>query len=395
MTIKHMYQVQTGLDVLKSQEFSSLRNKKVAILSNQASISKDFLHIIDLASFYKINITKLFAPEHGLSGALQYMETVHKIYDSRLNIEVISLYGDNEESLKLQSQDLKDVDVLLCDLWDIGSRYYTFHCTIAWAMSACAMTGTKLMVLDRPNPINANIFEGNKITRPNYSFVGAYPLLNRHGFSMGELLNYAAKEQNIQLDLEVVWMKNYKRDSYLDETDIAFIPPSPNMPNLNAALTYPGTCLLEATNVSEGRGTCYPFELIGAPYIQDPYKFKEQIDDLGFKGVYLRAMYFKPLYNKWSHEVCQGVFIHITDRNEFKPLRFALGLLSVCMKYPGFALRSEPYEFVSDRPALDLLLGDENLRHMLYDKASMKEFDEYFLKEEKNYHIDRQKWLYY
>ena len=395
MTIKHKYQVQTGLDILKSQEFSSLRNKRVAILANQASISKDFLHIIDLANNYGVKIVKLFAPEHGLSGALQYMETVHKIYDTRLNVEVISLYGDNEESLKLKAQDLQDIDILLCDLWDIGTRYYTFHCTIAWAMSACAINGTKLMVVDRPNPINADIFEGNSILRPNYSFVGAYPLLNRHGFTMGELLRYVRDQQNIDVDLEIIWMSNYQRNTYLDDTDLPFIAPSPNMPNLNAALTYPGTCLFEATNVSEGRGTCYPFELIGAPYIKDPYKFKEQIDNLGFNGVYVRPMYFKPLYNKWALENCAGIFIHITDRQAFKPLRFALGMLSICMQYDGFKLRSEPYEFVSDRPALDLLLGDEKLRHMLYDKASMKEFDEYFIKEEISHNTLRKSWLYY
>jgi uncharacterized protein YbbC (DUF1343 family) len=395
MLIKNIQQVSSGLDVLEKEGFLRLQKKRVAILANQASINKNFEHIIDLAIKYGIKIIKLFAPEHGLSGALQYMETVNKIIDKRLNIEVISLYGDNEDSLKLKACELKDVDILLCDLWDIGTRYYTFHCTIAWAMSACAQSRTKLMVLDRPNPINADTIEGNLIKRPNFSFVGAYPLMNRHGLSMGELLTHVKSLLNIDVDLEVVWMQNYNRTLYLDETDIAFVPPSPNMPNINAALTYPGTCLFEATNLSEGRGTCFPFEQIGAAYITDPYDFKTRIDNLGFEGVYLRPIYFKPMFNKFANQTCGGIFIHITNRKLFKPLRFGLGILSVAMQYKDFAWRSEPYEFVSDRLAIDLLLGDEQLRLMLQEKACMRDFDNYFSKQESIHNTTRKNYLRY
>lgn len=387
--------VESGLDVLMNEGFRRLAGKRVAILANQASVNKNIDHIVNVAIKHGVTVTKLFAPEHGFSGTLQDMEHVGEARDAKLNIPVISLYGDHKESLKLKAHHLTDVDVLLCDLQDIGSRYYTFHCTIAWAMAACHEVGTKLMVVDRPNPIGAERIEGNLVKAPHFSFVGAYPLPNRHGFTMGELVGYVRDALGVDFDLEVVWMKNYQRKAYFDDIDLPFISPSPNMPTVNTALVYPGMCLIEGTNLSEGRGTCTPFELVGAPYIKDAEEFKAKIDELRFPGVTVRACHFRPKFQKHADSDCGGVFVHVTDRELFSPLRFALGVIAVAQNYGGFDWRREPYEFETDRLAIDLLLGDKHLREMLEARAPLKELFAILEREEEQFMISRREYLHY
>lgn len=360
----------SGLDVLVKEGFSRYLGKRVAILANQASVDKNLDHIVPLAKKYGLNLVKLFAPEHGFNGILQDMEHVGEAKDASLGIPIISLYGDHKESLKLQSKHLKDVDILLCDLQDIGARYYTFHCTIAWAMAACQESGTRLVVLDRPNPINAKDIEGNLVENTHFSFVGAYPLPNRHGFTMGELVHYVKDTLHADFDCEVVWMENYQRESYFDDIDLPFVPPSPNMPNFDTALVYPGMCLIEGTNLSEGRGTCTPFLLVGAPYI-NAEEFKKRIDAFDAPGVKTRACSFMPKFQKHADKICQGVYIHVIDRHQFKPLRFALGVIKAAMSFDGFDWRREAYEFETDRLAIDLLLGNERIRQELENKNSL------------------------
>lgn len=387
--------VMSGLDVLVNEKFSRLQGKRVAILANQASVDKNINHIVNLAIKHGVNLTKLFAPEHGFVGAMQDMENVEESFHHQLKIPVISLYGDHKDSLKLKAKHLQDVDILLCDLQDIGARYYTFHCTIAWAMAACRETKTHLIVIDRPNPINAYNIEGNLVKEPHFSFVGAYPLLNRHGFTMGELVRYVRDKLEVDFDFEVVWMQNYHRSLYFDEIDLPFIPPSPNMPTINAALVYPGMCLIEGTNLSEGRGTCTPFEIIGAPYIEDPESFKEKVDSFNFPGVITRACRFKPKFNKHKDQDCGGIFIHITDRNQFKPVRFALSVISSALSYPGFDWRREPYEFETTRLAIDLLLGDGKLKNMLENNTSLDKIFSVFDDEENKFKAIREQYLFY
>lgn len=387
--------IESGLDILVTEGFQRLLGKRVAILANQASVDKNIDHVVTLALKSGVNIVKLFAPEHGFSGVLQDMEHVGQALHPKLKIPIISLYGDHKESLKLSAHHLTDVDVLLCDLQDIGSRYYTFHCTIAWAMAACHKSFTKLLVIDRPNPINATDIEGNLVRNAHFSFVGAYPLPNRHGFTMGELVLYVKDVLKVGLDLEVVWMKNFDRKSFFESTRLPWISPSPNMPTVNTAVVYPGMCLIEGTNLSEGRGTCTPFELVGAPYIKDGELFKEEIDSFGFSGVKTRAVSFRPKFQKHANLDCQGIFIHVTDRKTFKPLRFALGVIAASMRHQGFAWRTEPYEFETDRLAIDLLLGDANLRTMLEEKAPIVEIFAILEKEEKEFDAIRKKYLFY
>lgn len=387
--------VDTGLDVLVAEKFLRLRGKRVAILANQASVNKHIDHVVSLAIAHGVNVVKLFAPEHGFSGVLQDMEHVGECFDKKLKIPVISLYGDHKESLKLKAKHLADVDILLCDLQDIGSRYYTFHCTIAWAMAACLESKTHLMVVDRPNPINANDLEGNLVRKAHFSFVGAYPLPNRHGFTMGELVRYVRDALKVDFDFEVVWMNNYDRALYFDEIDLPFIPPSPNMPSVAAALVYPGMCLIEGTNLSEGRGTCTPFELVGAPYIRDAEEFKDKIDIFNLPGVKTRACSFRPKFQKHADQDCRGIFVHVTDRALFKPLRFASAVVKAAMTCDGFDWRREPYEFETDRLAIDLLLGDARLRDMLDSRAPLEALVAIFEEEEKGFALLRRDYLYY
>jgi uncharacterized protein YbbC (DUF1343 family) len=390
-----MLTVESGLDVLREESFARLKGLRVAILANQASVDKNIDHIIGLAIKSGVKVVKLFAPEHGFSGVLQDMEHVGEALDPKLNIPIISLYGDHKESLKLQSQHLCGVDILLCDLQDIGSRYYTFHCTIAWAMAACHASKTKLMVIDRPNPINADSVEGNLIKKAHFSFVGAYPLPNRHGFTMGELLVYVKDALSIDVDLEVVWMKGYRRTAYFDELNLPFVSPSPNMPTVNTAVVYPGMCLIEGTNLSEGRGTCTPFELVGAPYIKDADEFKSKIDSYGLLGVTTRSCRFKPKFQKHAEQDCAGVFVHVTDRNKFQPLRFAVAVIMAARQYQGFDWRREPYEFEVDRLAIDLLLGDERLRHLIESRAPLAEIAGIFEPDEQSFKKLRAEYLKY
>lgn len=389
---KNNLPVDSGLDCLVKEGFRRFKGKKVAILANQASVDKNLHHIVPLALEHGINLVKLFAPEHGFSGVLQDMEHVGETLHPKLKIPVISLYGDHKESLKLKAQHLENVDVLLCDLQDIGSRYYTFHCTIAWAMAACKESGTKLAVIDRPNPLGGQLIEGNLVQKTHFSFVGAYPLPNRHGFSMGEIVKYVRDELKQDFDLEIITMKNYRRSMYFDETGLFFVPPSPNMPTLDAALVYPGMCLIEGTNLSEGRGTCTPFSLVGAPFL-DGEKLKKMVDDYDFSGVKTRVCSFKPKFQKHQDKDCQGLFIHVTDREKYRPLRFALALIKAAMSFDGFAWRTEPYEFETEHLAIDLLLGEEKLRKML--EGDLSEIFAYFEAEEADFNKKRQKYLLY
>lgn len=393
--IASLHHTDSGLDVLVNEGFARLKGMRVAILANQASVNKNFEHVVKLARKYSVNLVKLFAPEHGFYGSLQYMEAVDETKEASLNIPCISLYGTNKESLSLSAKHLLDVDVLLCDLQDIGSRYYTFHCTIAWAMKACKESNTKLMVIDRPNPINADNFEGNFVLESQFSFVGAYPLLNRHGFTMGELVLYVQDVMGADFNVDIVWMKNYKRTLYGDEINLPFVAPSPNMPLINTAVVYPGMCLLEGTNLSEGRGTCTPFELIGAPYITNSELFKERIDAFDNPGVTLRPASFIPTFNKHKAQLCHGVFIHVQDRTVFKPLRFALSVIKAAMSFQGFDWWRGVYEFEENRLAIDLLLGDPNLRTMLERGAPLSELFAIFHDEEMLFRSRRAPYLHY
>lgn len=366
--------VESGLDVLVKEKMECLRGKRVALLGNPISVDKDLVHVVDRCLSFDINLVRLFGPEHGLYGDAQDMDHVKGHIDRRTNLECISLYGQNRESLFLNPDDLSGVDILVCDLQDVGSRYYTFSYTIAFAMMACAKMGVKCMVLDRPNPIGGHRIEGNRVKPGFQSFVGEYPLHNRHGYTLGELCSFFQEQhrsQNLECDLDVVWMNGWKRNMRFSDTGLPWVMPSPNMPTEDTALVYPGLCLLEGTNLSEGRGTTRPFELIGAPYIEDPERFAAAVSETAGPGVQFRPCYFRPTFQKHGGQLCGGLQIHVTDPVQFQPLRTGVAIIQAAYTLPGFDWRREVYEFVSDRLAIDLLFGDDSPRKALEKGATV------------------------
>ncbi|HQH28942.1 MAG TPA: DUF1343 domain-containing protein, partial [Oligoflexia bacterium] len=325
---------------------------------------------------------RLFAPEHGFRGEKQDMEQVTNSIDADTGLPLFSLYGSSKESLVPAAELFRDLDILLVDLPDIGTRYYTFAQSLAYCMQTAAITGTKVVVLDRPNPVNGVDFEGARLSVSCRSFCGYAPVANRHGLTLGELAlaaNRGFGEGDWRIppakcDLEIQQVRNWHREDFFDQTGLPWVLPSPNMPALDTALVYPGACLFEATAVSEGRGTTRPFELLGAPYIDGRlWAAETQKLNLGLNGVMLRPTSFIPKFNKWAGSVCGGLQIHVTGRRLLQPFRLGIALLyTLAQLYPDqFSLRAHAYEFVDQVPALDLLYGSSTLRSVLEGNSNL------------------------
>jgi uncharacterized protein YbbC (DUF1343 family) len=353
------------LEVLIDRERGSLEGSGVALLAHAASVTSrieyawDALHLLP-----GIQIKALFSPEHGLMGTHQDQEGVEGRQDAWLEgVPVHSLYGKEPESLRPTAEMLQGVDVLLVDLQDVGSRYYTYVYTLSHCMEACAQAGVEVWVLDRPNPLGGTMLEGNLVAEKFRSFVGRYPLPVRHAMTIGELALMMNEAFGIDCPLRVVPMEGWERGMWFDQTGLPWILPSPNMPTLATATVYPGGCLLEGTNLSEGRGTTRPFEIVGATWV-DPALFARALNGLGLPGVRFRPLCFRPTFHKYAGETCGGVEIHVIDREEFLPFLTGVRLIHCAARlWPeAFDWRRDPYEFERDRPAIDLLAGGSWLR---------------------------------
>lgn len=384
-----MASVQSGLDVLVDEGMSRLHGKRVALLGHPASVDRHFTHLLEACREHGVDLVRLFGPEHGLLGDAQDMAHVDGHKDRRTGLEVVSLYGPTRESLFLKPEQLDGVDVLVCDLQDVGSRYYTFAYTVAFAMRACAARGVKCMVLDRPNPIDGRHVEGNVVDPRFGSFVGEYALANRHGLTLGELARFFARADGLEgkLDLEVVWMEGWTRDLSFADTGLPWVLPSPNMPTPDTALVYPGGCLFEGTNLSEGRGTTRPFELVGAPFIDDPHRFAALAMAAGLPGCALRPCFFRPTFQKHAGQLCGGVQIHVVDKDHFDSLKTGVAVLVAARHFQGFDWRRTTYEYVSDRLAIDLLFGHDEPRRLI-DAGQPADAVMAFLEPEKRTFLD-------
>jgi len=381
----------TGLDVLIEKETNRLEGKRVGLVANPTSINKNLVHAAVLLK-ENSNLTTLFGPEHGIWGNAQDMEGVGTGKDPFLGVPVFSLYGEDEASLTPTPEMFKNIDVLVFDMQDIGSRYYTFIYTMALCMQVCARLGKEMIVCDRPNPIGGVHVEGNTVKGNYRSFVGMYPLANRHGMTVGELaLLFNAQ---IGASLHVVKMLDWDRNYDYFDTGLKWVMPSPNMPNIDTALVYPGMCFLEGTNLSEGRGTTRPFEYFGAPFIS-PYSFADKLNALNLPGVVFRGVFFAPTFQKWASELCGGAQIHITDRNLFKPVLTGLAVVKIAREYTGFAWRTEKYEFRDDVLAFDLLAGGKQTREMLEKNATLEEIEASWEEEGSCFRDVREKYLIY
>ena len=364
--------VQTGLDVLLAEKIGVLRGRRVGVLCHPASVNRDVLHVVDALTAAGVNMTRLFGPEHGIRGEAQDMIGVECDRDARTGVPVTSLYGDSFDSLAPSAAELADVDVLVVDLQDVGSRYYTFILTMALCLQRAARAGISVLVLDRPNPIGGLAVEGGEVESAAESFVGLASIPVRHGLTIGEIARMVQAgipwggerfANSLDVDLQVIGMRGWKRDLFFDETHLPWVLPSPNMPTVDTALVYPGMCLLEGTNVSEGRGTTRPFEIVGAPFV-DGYKLAERLAGDTLPGVRFRPLSFRPTFHKFAGQVCGGVQLHVVDRTAFQPYRTGVAMLRALHLLVGeaFRWRTEKYEFVSNRPAIDLLSGGAEIR---------------------------------
>lgn len=383
-----------GLEKILTEKAYVLSKQRVGLICNQASVNHQYQHAADL--FFEnggINLVALFGPQHGIRGDVQdnMVESKHCI-DLETNLPIYSLYSETREPTE---EMLQNVDTLVFDLQDVGCRVYTFIYTMANAMQACSKFGKKMVVLDRPNPINGSQTEGNVLEIGHESFVGKFPIPMRHGLTVGELALLFNEEFNIKCDLEVIEMDGWDRKLYLDKTDAPWAMPSPNMPTIETAAVFPGTVFLEGTEVSEGRGTTRPFEVIGAPYVNSK-ELADCLNSLDLPGVIFRSISFLPTFQKHAGTVCEGVFLHVTDREVFKPVLTGCALIKALYDlYKGnFSWKTEPYEYEFERNPFDVIAGTKKLRNSLESQkdlfqiekdweTELKEFDElrkqYFL----------------
>ena len=359
--------VRIGLDRLVADGYAGLAGRRVGLLAHAASVDSDLRHITLTCRSAGVDVVRCFGPEHGIWADAQDMVAVDTTTTEPVTgAPVVSLYGHDETSLAPSVADLADLDVLLVDLQDVGSRYYTYVYTAALALGVAAEAGVEVWVTDRPNPLGGLRLEGNLTRRDHRSFVGMWPLPVRHGLTIGEVCLLLNEREGFGADLRVVEMEGWRRAFYHDETGLPWVQPSPNMPTPDTALVYPGMCLLEGTNLSEGRGTTRPFELVGADFV-DPFELAEAMANTPLAGVAFRPVFFQPTFHKFGGTTIGGVALHVTDRAAFDPLRCGLHLLATVRRLYGDALRwrTEVYEFVTEHLAIDLLLGGPDGRRCI------------------------------
>ncbi|MGC8718803.1 MAG: exo-beta-N-acetylmuramidase NamZ family protein, partial [Thermodesulforhabdaceae bacterium] len=345
-------------------------------LCNQASVTSKLRPVPEELMQIGAQIVCLFSPQHGFFSEKQanMIESDHTIHP-KLRVPIFSLYGEHRSPTP---EMLNFIDVLLVDIQDVGTRVYTYATTMGLFLEALSGLDKKVVVLDRPNPIGGSKVEGNIVEREFRSFVGRYSLPMRHGLTMGELARWIVMEKGLDVDLTVITMDLWSRNSEFPETGLPWVFPSPNMPSWETALLYPSTVLLEGTNVSEGRGTTLPFAVVGAPFI-NPY---DCIESWGVKrleeyGVFLRPVVFEPVYDKWSGKACGGFQIHIIDKVRWKPYKFGLELLQKLMTlYPNdFRWLDPPYEYEWEKRPIDILIGSSRIRKALEAGVKIDELE--------------------
>lgn len=357
----------TGLDVLHRNGFKLLEDKSVGLVINHTSITGNGVPILTLLNSYKsVKVQKIFTPEHGFTGNSEAGEKINDDSLAVMNIPIISLYGDHH---KPEKEDLNGLDILVFDISDVGSRYYTYVSTLTLVMEAAAENGIPLIVLDRPNPINGSVVDGPILDMNYRSFVGMHPIPIRHGMTVGELammINGSGwLSGRLSCELSVVKLENWNRKQWISDTDLPWIPPSPNIPDDTTALTYNGFCLLEGTNISEGRGTDYPFKQFGAPWI-DSESLSSDLNGLQLPGVKFLPVKFTPKsipgksrWPKYRDQPCEGCRITVTDREIFFPLKTAVLVMAMIReKYP------HEFQFLESN-FIDFLYGSDRLRLML------------------------------
>jgi uncharacterized protein YbbC (DUF1343 family) len=349
---------------------TELKGRRVGLLAHPASVDRRLVHARHVLASLGVNVAIVFGPEHGYGGEAQDMIGVADARDA-LGAPIRSLYGETFDALSPRPDDLSRIDILVVDLQDVGSRYYTFVWTAVLAMRACvrAPSPVKLIVLDRPNPIGGDRahLEGRSPRSELCSFVGLEPIPVRHGLTLGAIVAWRAEVEKVPRGLlDVISVVGLAETRHATAWDRPFVMPSPNMPSYDTALVYPGGCLIEGTNLSEGRGTTRPFELVGAPFL-DGARLAEDLNGLGLPGFRARPVTFLPMFQKHGGQVCGGVQVHVGDAAAFRPFATYLALVALARRQnpQAFAFRTEKYEFRDDVPAFDLLTGDAQVRERI------------------------------
>lgn len=396
-----MAAVRSGLDVLVARDFSPLKGLRVGLVAHPASVDSRLRHVMDLLAAAKdVNLATVFGPEHGLLGQAQDLIHVHE-NESRGqghgSIRLRSLYGTDAASLRPHADDLRGLDVLVIDLQDVGSRYYTFQATMLYCLEAALPQGLPVVILDRPNPIGGQSVEGPALRAGFESFVGCADIATRHGLSMGELARLYVRERGIfGAELTVIPCEGWNRAACADETGLPWVLPSPNMPTVDTAVVYPGGCLIEGTNLSEGRGTTRPFEIWGAPWLP-ARALSDRLAAAKLPGVIFRPLTYRPTFQKHAGTDCGGVQIHVTDRRLFQPVRTGYAMLEAARGLGGaeFQWRTEIYEYVTDPIAIDLLFGSSRERLAIEQGVSWQEAAAAWEPEERTFRERRKDALLY
>jgi len=364
--------VETGLEIIRKRLPVQLKGKRIGILCHAPSITRDYIHITDLIfSSADCRLSALFGPQHGMFGQTQdnmieWEGNQHPLY----KIPVFSLYGKNRKPSPAM---LKEIDVLMIDLQDVGARLYTYIWTVKLCMEACTEAGIPVWILDRPNPVGRLPFDGPVLKEKYFTFVGGASIPLCHRMTIGEMALWLREKYFPKCDLNIFWMKGWKRNSLFSETGLPWVLPSPNMPALNSAIVYPGTVLIEALNISEGRGTTIPFELFGAPFI-NPEKLKANLDKRKITGSVFRVHNFIPTFNKYQGKLCNGIQIHVTDPAAYHPVATALEIFDAIIETSPEELRfnKPPYEYEYDLMPFDILSGDSVMRESLISRQPVR-----------------------
>jgi uncharacterized protein YbbC (DUF1343 family) len=389
--------VQTGLARLASEGSSLLEGRRLGLLVNATAVDAKLRHAIELLGARSdLKITALFGPEHGVRGDAQDMIAVDPARDAHSDLPVHSLYGTTLASLSPTPEMLDGIDVMVYDIQDIGSRYYTFVWTMVLAMRACAKAGKAFCVLDRPNPLDGLHVEGAMIASGFESFVGLVSCPNRHGMTAGEIARWRHTVEKLDLELVVLGMRGWQRDMRFDHTGLPWVMPSPNMPTTDTALVYPGMCLVEGTELSEGRGTTRPFELAGAPYL-DGHRLAADLTAMQLPGVMFRSAIYTPMFQKHHGKSCGGVQLHVTNPETFRPYRTGVAFLKACYDQSpaSFRWRDKAYEFVEAIPAIDLLAGGDAIRKGIEAGASLDDLAARWPRDEGDFAAERADYLLY
>ena len=368
-----MARIATGLDQLREGFWKDLRGQSLGLLANQASVDHNLVGAKKvIASLLPGQLKILFGPQHGFRGEDQdnMIETADCV-DPELGIPAVSLYGNEADRL---SPFLDAIDILVIDLQDVGTRVYTFIATMLSCLQQASRAGKRVLVLDRPNPLGGTIVEGHLLRPAFHSLVGPFPLPMRHGMTMGELACLFQDASHSDCDLTVIPLRGWSRHMLWRDTGLRWVMPSPNMPLPETAQVYPGQIIWEGTNISEGRGTCRPFEMFGAPFI-NPFVIRGQLPPEDTEGCHLQEYYFRPTFNKFQNQLCGGFMIHVLNPHLFRPYGTTLALLKTIREtYPGeFAWRNPPYEYEFERLPIDLILGDSSIRIALEEGKGSRE----------------------